>query len=148
MPPEADEPSRGRGPRASSEAQRLVEGLQPPQHSLVFRRHRALPSRRLADPSPSPTASPPTSPRGLQLRQSQALKSSYGELPEPPVECAATQRAAETLQRAWRRYRIQSARSFSALGGEALQLVQQFIAGQAFAERSASQVWPRIQQRD
>jgi hypothetical protein len=134
LPPRHDSPSRA----PDRAAQRLVQQLSMPRLTDVFKRNLSMTSRRLADPDPSPTNSPHNGPSPSAIAR---VQSSYAEPPSPTAATPATEAAAATLQRAWRRYRMQTSRSFSAFGGEAMRLVQLFISGAGFveaAERAAS----------
>lgn len=66
------------------------------------------------------------------------MSSSYNPPTSPASATPATQCAAARIQRAWRRYRMATSRTFSAFGGEAMRLVQQFLHEGDVLERAAS----------
>lgn len=128
-----------------AEAQTLISKIGSLHLPQVFKRDLALTSRRLADPDSSPEASPTASPSNTHASPPHVSptalrrwRASY-QLPDsPPPQTTATHAAAAVIQAAWHRYRLQTSRSFSAFGGEALRLVQRFISGSGFTERAAS----------
>lgn len=103
----------------------------PPRRRSVCVRPRRLELFQSRSRSPSRSPSPP--------RSSPTLQNSYSFIPSgtPNSVPPAANASALKIQRAWRRYRTLSARSFCEFGGEAVRLVQRFMSGADFDHEEA-----------
>jgi hypothetical protein len=120
----------------SAEAEILVAALGPSEKRDVFERN--VFRSRTQRPKSASSSTSDTSTSQLADLKVRRIRESYKPGAWPPPSTKATHAAAASNKHAWQQQRLQNSQSISALGGEALRLVERFITGRGIQERSQS----------